>query len=147
MPCSTATPISGRPELNAKSGGVATFLAGGEVPIPRAGALGTIDIQYKPYGIKLDISPVVDSNNVISAKLQTEISQIDPSVSYGGMPGFLTRRTESDVSIRAGETLAISGPVSADASDMASKLPFRGRFPSSAGCSAPTTSAPRRAIS
>ena len=72
---------------------------------------------------------MVDSNNVISAKLQTEISQIDPSVSYGGMPGFLTRRTESDVSIRAGETLAISGLVSADASDMASKLPFLGQIP------------------
>ena len=43
--------ILAAPELNAKSGGVATFLAGGEVPIPRAGALGTIDIQYKPYGI------------------------------------------------------------------------------------------------
>lgn len=121
--------ILAAPELNAKSGGVATFLAGGEVPIPRAGALGTIDVQYKPYGIKLDISPVVDSDNVISAKLLTEISQIDPSVSYGGLPGFMTRRTESDVSIRAGETLAISGLVSADASDMASKLPFLGQIP------------------
>ncbi len=117
------------PELNAKSGGTATFLAGGEVPIPRAGALGTTDVQYKPYGIKLNIKPVVDSDNVISAKLETEISQIDPSVSFGGMPGFLTRRTQSDVSLRAGETLAISGLISADATDAVSKLPFLGQLP------------------
>jgi pilus assembly protein CpaC len=121
--------ILATPELNTKSGGTATFLAGGEVPIPKAGALGTTDVEYKPYGIKLNINPVVDSNNVISAHLTTEISQIDPSVTYGGMPGFLTRNTSSDISMRAGETLAISGLVSADALNDSNGMPFLGSLP------------------
>lgn len=121
--------ILAAPELNTKSGGTASFLAGGEVPIPKAGALGTTDIEYKPYGIKLNIQPVVDANNVISAHLTTEISQIDPTVSYGGMPGFLTRNTSSDISMRAGETLAISGLVSADAVKDTNGMPFLGQLP------------------
>ncbi|CAE6739236.1 type II and III secretion system protein family protein [Paraburkholderia domus] len=121
--------ILAAPELNTKSGGTATFLAGGEVPIPKAGALGTTDVDYKPYGIKLNIKPVVDANNIISANLQTEISQIDPSVSYGGFPGFMTRRTSSDISMRAGETIAISGLISADALNASSGMPFLGQLP------------------
>lgn len=121
--------ILAAPELNTKSGGTATFLAGGEVPIPKAGALGTTDVDYKPYGITLNIKPVVDANNIISAKLLTEISQIDPSVSYGGFPGFMTRRTSSDISMRAGETIAISGLISADALNASNGMPFLGQLP------------------
>jgi pilus assembly protein CpaC len=121
--------ILAAPELNTKSGGTATFLAGGEVPIPRAGALGTTDVEYKPYGIKLNIKPVVDANNIISANLLTEISQIDPSVTYGGFPGFLTRRTSSDISLRAGETLAISGLISADSLNAVNRVPYLSKVP------------------
>ena len=117
------------PELNTKSGGTASFLAGGEVPIPQSGALGTTNVEYKPYGVKLSIIPVVDANNVISAHLTTEISQIDPTVTYAGMPGFLTRSTTSDISMRAGETLAISGLVSSDAVNDSNGMPFLGQLP------------------
>ncbi|MFM0418690.1 type II and III secretion system protein family protein [Paraburkholderia aromaticivorans] len=117
------------PELNTKSGGTASFLAGGQVPIPQSGALGTTSIEYKDYGIKLSIVPVVDANNIISAHLTTEISQIDPSVTYAGMPGFLTRNTSSDISMRAGETLAISGLVSADAANDSNGMPFLSQVP------------------
>ncbi|NYH15298.1 type II and III secretion system protein family protein [Paraburkholderia bryophila] len=117
------------PELNTKSGGTASFLAGGEVPIPQSGALGTTNVEYKTYGIKLSIAPVVDANNVISAHLTTEISQIDPTVTYAGMPGFLTRNTSSDISMRAGETLAISGLVSADAVNDSHGMPFLSQVP------------------
>ncbi|WP_153102296.1 type II and III secretion system protein family protein [Paraburkholderia hayleyella] len=121
--------ILAAPELNTKSGGIASFLAGGQVPIPRAGALGTTDVEFKDYGIKLNIRPVVDANNIISANLETEISQLDPSVSYGGYPGFLTRRTSSDISLRAGETLAISGLISADALESTTGLPYLSKVP------------------
>ncbi|SIT45765.1 Type II and III secretion system protein [Paraburkholderia ribeironis] len=121
--------ILAAPELNTKSGGTASFLAGGQVPIPQSGALGTVNVQYKDYGIKLSIVPVVDANNIISAHLTTEISQIDPTVSYGGLPGFLTRNTSSDISMRAGETLAISGLVSADAVTDSNGMPFLGQLP------------------
>ncbi|WP_345815555.1 pilus assembly protein N-terminal domain-containing protein [Paraburkholderia sp. PREW-6R] len=117
------------PELNTKSGGTASFLAGGQVPIPQSGALGTTSVEYKDYGIKLSIIPVVDANNIISAHLTTEISQIDPSVTYAGMPGFLTRNTSSDISMRAGETLAISGLISADATNDSNGMPFLSQVP------------------
>ncbi|MDE1182027.1 MAG: hypothetical protein PW947_16380 [Paraburkholderia sp.] len=77
----------------------------------------------------MNIQPSVDANNIISAHLVTEISQIDPSVTYAGMPGFLTRNASSDISMRAGETLAISGLVSADALSDSSGMPFLGRLP------------------
>jgi pilus assembly protein CpaC len=117
------------PELNTKSGGTASFLAGGQVPIPQSGALGTTNVEYKDYGIKLSIVPVVDANNIISAHLTTEISQIDPTVTFAGMPGFLTRNTSSDISMRAGETLAISGLVSADAANDSNGMPFLSQIP------------------
>jgi pilus assembly protein CpaC len=121
--------ILAAPELNTKSGGTASFLAGGEVPIPQSGALGTTNVEYKPYGVKLSIVPVVDANNIISAHLTTEVSQIDPTVTYLGMPGFLTRSTTSDISMRAGETLAISGLVSADAVNDSNGMPFLSQLP------------------
>ena len=121
--------ILAAPELNTKSGGTASFLAGGQVPIPQSGALGTTNVQYKDYGIKLSIVPVVDANNIISAHLTTEISQIDPTVTYGGLPGFLTRNTSSDISMRAGETLAISGLISADVATNSNGMPFLGQLP------------------
>ncbi|MFM0726660.1 pilus assembly protein N-terminal domain-containing protein [Paraburkholderia strydomiana] len=121
--------ILAAPELNTKSGGTASFLAGGQVPIPQSGALGTTNVQYKDYGIKLNIVPVVDANNIISAHLTAEISQIDPTVTYSGMPGFLTRNTSSDISMRAGETLAISGLISADVANNSTGMPFLGQLP------------------
>ncbi|RDK01967.1 type II and III secretion system protein family protein [Paraburkholderia lacunae] len=121
--------ILAAPELNTKSGGTASFLAGGEVPVPQSGALGTTNVEYKKYGIKLNIIPVVDANNIISAHLTTEISQIDPTVTYAGLPGFLTRSTSSDISMRPGETLAISGLVSADAVNYSNGMPFLAQLP------------------
>ncbi|MEC5409513.1 pilus assembly protein N-terminal domain-containing protein [Paraburkholderia sp. MPAMCS5] len=121
--------ILAAPELNTKSGGTASFLAGGQVPIPQSGALGTTNVMFKDYGVKLSIDPVVDANGIISAHLTTEISQIDPTVTYGGLPGFLTRSTSSDISMRTGETLAISGLISADAVKDSDGMPYLGQIP------------------
>lgn len=99
------------PQLSARSGGVANFLAGGEVPIPTVGSFGSTDVQFKEYGIKLDIEPFVNANNEISASILTEVSKIDPSVSVGNIPGFLTRRTETELNVKDGQTIVISGLV------------------------------------
>jgi pilus assembly protein CpaC len=117
------------PELATKSGGKAEFLAGGEIPIPKAGALGAVDVEYKKYGMILHISPVIDANNNITAKIETELSHIDAGVTYGGFPGFLTRRTESEVSMRAGETMAISGLIDAETSKAGDSVPLLGSIP------------------
>jgi len=99
------------PQLSARSGGQASFLAGGEVPIPVGGAFGSTNVEFKDYGIKLDIAPVVNGNGEISTTVATEVSKIDPSVAVAGIPGFLTRRTDTELNVRDGQTIVISGLV------------------------------------
>ena len=116
------------PEVSTASGGEARFLAGGQVPIVTSSFGGTT-VEYKDYGIVLNIKPLVDNNNNISASIETEVSQIDPSVTYGGFPAFLTRKSRSDVSLRPLETLAISGLVNSNWARTADKVPFLGDVP------------------
>jgi pilus assembly protein CpaC len=117
------------PELNTRSGGTASFLAGGEVPIPIAGAFGSQTVTYKEYGIRLDVKPAVDGENVITTALGTEISQIDPSLTVQGYPAFMTRRTTSELTLRPGETVALSGLVQSQASEAVDKVPLLGDLP------------------
>lgn len=121
--------VLAQPELNSRSGGKATFLSGGEVPIPVSAGFGAQDVIYKEYGIRLEIAPTVDATNTISADLMTEISQIDPSMNVNGYPAFLTRRSTTQVSVRPGETFAIAGLVNADASKAVDKVPALGDIP------------------
>lgn len=117
------------PQLSARSGGVADFLVGGEVPIPISQGLGETTVQYKPYGIKLHIAPVVNSKGDISTDIETEISKIDPSINVQGYPGFITRRTSSQLNVHEGDTIVISGLVDANASKTFDKLPGLGDIP------------------
>src|SRR5207253_3039545 len=97
------------PELTAVSGGKANLQVGGEVPIPLAGAFGSQTVEFKPYGIMFDIEPVVTPNGTITAKIKTELSQIDPAVTVAGIPGFLNRKTSTEINVRPGEMIALSG--------------------------------------
>lgn len=121
--------VLAQPELNSRSGGKATFLSGGEIPIPVSAGFGAQDVIYKEYGIRLEIAPTVDATNTISADLMTEISQIDQSMNVNGYPAFLTRRSTTQVSVRPGETFAIAGLVNADASEAIDKVPALGDIP------------------
>lgn len=117
------------PQLSARSGGSASFLAGGEIPIPIAGAFGSTNVEFRDYGIKLDIEPVVNGNGEISAVVSTEVSKIDPSVSVGGIPGFLTRRTGTEMNVRDGQTMVISGLVDMTGAESLSGIPGLARIP------------------
>ncbi|QRP64370.1 pilus assembly protein N-terminal domain-containing protein [Rhodanobacter sp. FDAARGOS 1247] len=117
------------PQLSARSGGVADFLVGGEVPIPISQGLGETTVEYKQYGIKLHIAPIVNSKGDISTDIETEISKIDPSVEVQGYPGFITRRATTQVNVHQGDTIVISGLVDANASKTFDKLPGLGDIP------------------
>lgn len=121
--------ILASPELTAKSGGKARLQVGGEVPIPLAGAFGTQTVEFKPYGIIFSIEPVVDGDDIITAKLSTELSQIDPAVTIGGIPGFLTRSTSTEISVKPGEMIALSGLVNSELSNAVDKVPGIGNIP------------------
>jgi len=117
------------PELTAKSGGKARLQVGGEVPIPLAGAFGSTTVEFKPYGIILSIEPQIDADGVITAKISTELSQIDPAVTVNGIPGFLTRSTGTEVSIKEGEMVALSGLVNSEMANAVDRVPGISRVP------------------
>ena len=117
------------PTLSTRNGGNAKFLAGGEVPYPVVNQNGQTSVSFKEYGIKLDISPVVDPNNVIAAKIATEVSQIDPSVTVMGSPGFLSRKTETEMNVHEGETIVLAGLLNRELADSADKVPGLGNVP------------------
>lgn len=118
------------PELSTRSGGEAKFLAGGQIPIVTAGALGATSVTYKDYGIKLNIKPVADDHENISASITTEVSDIDPSFqAVQGNPGFLMRSTESEINVKSGQTIVISGLVDQRSSSSINKFPFLGDVP------------------
>ena len=121
--------ILAEPRLSTRSGGEATFLAGGEVPLPTTGSLGQSNVEFKEFGISMKISPIVDSKDRISASVETEISAIDNSVAVDGIPGFLTRKTATEVSMNAGETLVISGLLDQQSSKDTEKLAGLGDIP------------------
>lgn len=103
--------VLAEPRLSTRSGGSADFLAGGEFPIPVTNSLGGSHVEFKKYGISLNIEPVIDDRENILAHVETEVSTIDTASAVQGIPGVLSRRTNTDVSLRAGQTLVIAGLV------------------------------------
>ncbi len=124
------------PSLTAISGQSASFLAGGEFPIPiqsGAGGLGAVTIRYKEYGVRLMLTPTVLGADRIFLKVSPEVSEIDFSnaVQSGGVavPGLRVRRTDTSVSLGDGESFVISGLVSRNTLQNVDKFPGLGNLP------------------
>lgn len=117
------------PQLSARSGSEATFLAGGEVPIVIPSVLGVTQVEFKEYGVRLNIQPTVNSQNQVATNVMAEVSRIDPSVTVQGVPGFLTRRTQSEINLASGETMVISGLIDSSAAKSVEKFPILGDIP------------------
>jgi pilus assembly protein CpaC len=86
-------------------------------------------VDYKDYGIKLHLEPLVNAAGDISAKIETEVSKIDPTVTVNGYPGFLTRRGDTELNVHEGETIVISGLVDSTAAKTLNKMPGLGQIP------------------
>lgn len=117
-----------RPRLVTASGKEAHFLAGGELPIPLV-TQERVHIEYKEYGIRLKITPLVDGSGTIRAKVLAEVSDVDQAVAVLGVPGFLTRRVDTEVTLRDGDTLVMSGLLSLAESKEVTKVPLLGHVP------------------
>jgi pilus assembly protein CpaC len=120
--------ILARPTLSARSGAKASFLAGGEFPYSVSNVNGTT-IVFKPYGIRLDIEPRVDHNGVIRAKIMSEVSDIDNSISTIAGPALRTRKTETEFNVMQGGTIVLSGLLKRDTGTSIDKVPFLGDIP------------------
>jgi pilus assembly protein CpaC len=124
------------PNLTALTGETATFLAGGEIPIPIAqtsGGATTTSIEYKTYGITLDFTPTVLADGRISLKVKPEVSELDYSnaITIGGarIPGTTTRRVETTVEMGSGQSFVIGGLLRSDNSNTFVKTPGAGDVP------------------
>ncbi len=118
------------PELSTRSGGEAKFLAGGQIPVVTpASGLSPATVTYKDYGIKLSIKPVADDKGYVSSAVSTEVSTIDNSVAVNNQPGFLTRQTDSEINVQAGQTMVISGLVNQDLARDVQRVPWLGELP------------------
>jgi pilus assembly protein CpaC len=121
------------PNLVALSGQTASFLAGGEFPIPVAQSLGVVGVEFKQFGVKLDFTPTVLNDHRISLKVRPEVSQIDTSVSVNTngvlVPGLSVRRADTTVELASGQSFAIAGLLQNNTSNIISQLPGLGSIP------------------
>ena len=126
------------PTLIALSGERASFLAGGEFPIPvaQAGSAGgatAITIEFKEFGVSLGFTPTVLGGKVINLVVEPEVSSIDPSASItvNGLivPGLQTRRASTTLELRDGESFAIAGLLREDTTTSINQLPLLGNLP------------------
>jgi pilus assembly protein CpaC len=121
--------ILATPTLSCRSGGEAHFVAGGELPIPVTNGIGTPSVQYREYGVILNVKPVADDAGNVYARVETEVSDVDRAVEVLGVPAILKRHSSTEVNVRAGETIVIAGLVSRASSRERHGVPLLGAIP------------------
>ena len=125
--------ILAEPTLVALSGQSASFLAGGEIPVPIPQGLGTTSIEYKPYGVGLTLTPTVLSPQRIALKVAPEASQLDfanaVTISGVSVPAITTRRTDTTVELGDGESFVIGGLIDRETISNVAKVPLLGDLP------------------
>jgi pilus assembly protein CpaC len=121
------------PNLVALSGDTASFLAGGEFPIPVPGQLGAVTIDYKRYGVGLAFTPTVLHGSLINLKIEPEVSQLDTShpVQVAGIsvPPLIVRRASTTVELRDGQSFVIGGLLQNQSNTAQQQLPWLGDVP------------------
>jgi pilus assembly protein CpaC len=133
-----AVKVLAEPNLIAMSGDTASFLAGGEFPVPTnetsSAGVPTISVTFKPFGVSLAFTPTVVGDDLINLVVAPEVSQIDkttaPVVINGFLiPGISTRRAKTTVEVRDGQSFAIAGLLQSDFFDQVNQIPGLGDIP------------------
>ena len=121
------------PNLVALSGDTASFLAGGEFPVPVPGVLGQVTIDYKRYGVGLAFTPTVLGGGLINLKIEPEVSQLDTSnpvqVAGVAVPPLIVRRASTTVELRDGQSFVLGGLLQSQGQSAISQLPWIGDIP------------------
>ncbi|HEY0327319.1 MAG TPA: type II and III secretion system protein family protein [Allosphingosinicella sp.] len=125
--------ILAEPTLTALSGETASFLAGGEFPIPISQSLGAVTVEYKQFGVGLAFSPIVLDNGRISMRVRPEVSELstEGAVRINGfqVPALTTRRTETTIELGSGQSMMISGLLRNVSNSTINRTPFLGSLP------------------
>jgi len=123
--------VLSEPTLTTLSGTPARFLSGGEFPFPvvegTTGTSSAITIQFRPYGVKVDFTPEVNDDGTIRLKISPEVSTLDytNSVTIAGftIPAIATRRAETEIELRDGQSFALSGLLDHRTTESFSRIP------------------------
>jgi pilus assembly protein CpaC len=125
--------VLAEPNLTALSGETASFLAGGEFPIPVSQSLGAVTIEYKQYGVGLAFTPIVLADGRISMRVRPEVSELSDAGSVVlnnfRVPALTTRRAETTVELGSGQSFMIAGLLRNTNSNSVSKAPLLGDLP------------------
>ncbi len=125
--------VLAEPNLICLSGKSANFLAGGEIPIPIPQALGTVAIEFKPFGVGLNFTPTVLDGGRISMLVNPEVSELDydlgVTINSWKIPGLTTRRATTTVELASGQSFAIAGLIKDSTRESIKKFPGLGDVP------------------
>jgi|HubBroStandDraft_2_1064218.scaffolds.fasta_scaffold17789_3 pilus assembly protein CpaC len=128
-----AARLLAEPNLVTLSGETASFLAGGQIPIPEVGATGTPSFGFQPYGVGLSFTPTVLHDGVINLIVKPEVSEIDKTngVTIGGtfVPGLTTRKASTTLELRDGQSFMLGGLLQSDGTNTIDQLPWAGDLP------------------
>lgn len=121
------------PNLVARSGETASFLAGGEFPVPIAADRDTVTIEFREFGVSLDFTPTILSDSLMSLEVKPEVSQLDPrnSVRLANVeiPALSVRRAHTIVELSDGESFAIAGLIQNTVDSSSVQTPWLGDVP------------------
>jgi pilus assembly protein CpaC len=121
------------PNLVTMSGEKASFLAGGEIPVPVSQALGVATVEYKKVGVGLVFTPTVLSEGMINLRIEPEVSNIDATggATVGGVqvPRISVSRASTVVELKSGQSFAIAGLLQNSSTSVAEQLPWAGDLP------------------
>ena len=126
------------PNLTALSGSTASFLAGGEFPVPVSGettasGVQQVTISFKKFGVMLDFTPVVLDNGAINLKITPEVSELDFTNAVRNLavtiPAVVVRRASTEIVLRSGQSFALAGLMANTQRNDAAQLPWIGSVP------------------
>lgn len=128
--------ILSQPNIITLGGEKASILVGGQIPIPVSNANGSISIEWKDYGIKLEIEPSVNADGLINSRVKAEVSDLDWSSTHQivlgdnlKIPPLNVRRAESSIALSTGQTMAIGGLIANKTEENITKVPFLANIP------------------
>ncbi|MDR2772808.1 MAG: type II and III secretion system protein [Elusimicrobiota bacterium] len=125
---SGAARVLSRPKLVTKSGTTAKFMVGGELPISEI-TMSSSKVEWKEYGIIMQITPTITSNNKIDLALSTELSRLDYDSPVGSFPSIAKRAASSRLVVKNGETMVLAGLIETTKGKSTSGVPFLSKIP------------------
>jgi pilus assembly protein CpaC len=131
------TQILAEPNLLTMDGKAASFLAGGEIPIPvvesAAGGLGQVSIMWKEFGVRINFVPIITPRKTIRLRVAPEVSSLDPAdgitLSGFAVPALSVRRMQTEIELEDGQSFAIGGLLDNRTTETLSKIPGLGDIP------------------